>query len=121
VARYGYTDQIEGTKEFSAFLLDRLKMFIEEEAAFDVDDHVRRGVQMAAAEEEKRFIDAEAEHGVVYLMGEADVAAAAGSSVMKKMVVNCVYNFLRKNLSDSHKALSIPKDQLLKVGITYEI
>jgi KUP system potassium uptake protein len=121
VARYGYTDQIEGTKEFSAFLLDRLKMFIEDEAAFDVDDHVRRGVQMAAAEEEKRFIDAEAEHGVVYLMGEADVAAAAGSSVMKKMVVNCVYNFLRKNLSDSHKALSIPKDQLLKVGITYEI
>ncbi|XP_047076942.1 potassium transporter 19-like [Lolium rigidum] len=121
VARYGYTDQIEGTKEFSAFLLDRLKMFIEEEAAFDFDDHVRRGVQMAAAEEEKRFINAEAEHGVVYLMGEADVAAAAGSSVMKKIVVNCVYNFLRKNLSDSHKALSIPKDQLLKVGITYEI
>ncbi|KAM0879038.1 hypothetical protein ACQ4PT_034494 [Festuca glaucescens] len=119
VARYGYTDQIEGTKEFSAFLLDRLKMFIEEEATFD--DHVRRGVQVAAAEEEKRFIDVEAEHGVVYLMGEADVAAAAGSSVMKKIVVNCVYNFLRNNLSDSHKALSIPKDQLLKVGITYEI
>jgi KUP system potassium uptake protein len=126
VARYGYTDQIEDTKVFSVFLLDRLKMFIEEEAAFscqgtdDNADHVRRRVQGAAAEE-KRFIDAEAERGVVYLMGEANVAAAAGSSVIKTIVVNCVYNFLRKNLSESHKALSIPKDQLLKVGITYEI
>uniref|UniRef100_A0ACD5YZE6 Uncharacterized protein n=1 Tax=Avena sativa TaxID=4498 RepID=A0ACD5YZE6_AVESA len=136
VARYGYTDQIEGTKEFSAFLLDRLKMFIAEEASFSCqrrtcddtageEDHARRrgvGVGVVvAAEEEKQFIDAQAEHGVVYLMGEANVAAAAGSSVMKRIVVNYMYNFLRKNLSDSHKALSIPKDQLLRIGITHEI
>ncbi|EMS63900.1 Potassium transporter 20 [Triticum urartu] len=70
---------------------------------------------------EKRFIDAELERGVVYLTGEADVVAAPGSSLMKRVVVNYVYTFLRKNLSESHKALAIPKDQLLKVGITYEI
>ncbi|KQJ99655.1 potassium transporter 19 [Brachypodium distachyon] len=127
VARYGYTDQIEGTKEFSAFLLERLKMFVQEEAAFschgdgDDDDNARRWEAQAAAEEEKRFIDAEAERGVVYLMGEANVAAAPGSSLMKKIVVNYVYTFLSKNLRESHKALSIPKDQLLKIGITYEI
>uniref|UniRef100_A0A0E0K0F8 Potassium transporter n=1 Tax=Oryza punctata TaxID=4537 RepID=A0A0E0K0F8_ORYPU len=34
VARYGYNDPLEGTKEFAAFLLDRLKMFVHEEAVF---------------------------------------------------------------------------------------
>uniref|UniRef100_A0A0E0K0G1 Potassium transporter n=1 Tax=Oryza punctata TaxID=4537 RepID=A0A0E0K0G1_ORYPU len=128
VARYGYTDPLEGPKEFAAFLLDRLKMFVHEEAVFtcqctttgDFDDVVLRRAH-AMAEEEKQFIDAEAEHGVVYLMGEANVTAAAGSSVMKRIVVNYVYTFLRKNLREGHKALSVPKDQLLKVGITYEI
>ncbi|EAY86056.1 hypothetical protein OsI_07424 [Oryza sativa Indica Group] len=126
VARYGYTDQLEGAKEFAAFLLDRLKVFVHEESVFacsrgdnDDDDAMRRA--QAMAEEEKRVIDAEAERGVVYLMGEANVTAAAGSSVMKRIVVNYVYTFLRKNLREGHKALSVPKDQLLKVGITYEI
>lgn len=126
VARYGYTDQLEGAKEFAAFLLDRLKVFVHEESVFacsrgdnDDDDAMRRA--QAMAEEEKRVIDAEAERGVVYLMGEANVTAAAGSSVMKRIVVNYVYTLLRKNLREGHKALSVPKDQLLKVGITYEI
>ncbi|KAG8070843.1 hypothetical protein GUJ93_ZPchr0006g40960 [Zizania palustris] len=135
VARYGYTDPLEGPKEFATFLLDRLKMFIQEEAVFStscqtaatdeadgassiaIDGHVLR----QAADEEKRFIDAEAERGVVYLMGEANVTAATGSSVMKRIVVDYVYTFLRNNLRQGHKALSVPKDQLLKVGITYEI
>ena len=41
------------------------------------------------------------------------------SSLLKRVVVNNVYGFLRKNLLESHEALSIPKDQLLRVGITY--
>ncbi|VAI53920.1 unnamed protein product [Triticum turgidum subsp. durum] len=128
VARYGYTDQIEAAKEFSASLLDGLKLFVHEEAAFSCQhtddndgDGALRAAQAAAAEEEKRFIDAELERGVVYLTGEADVVAAPGSPVMKRVVVNYIYTFLRKNLSESHKALAIPKDQLLRVGITYEI
>nr|CAB3449897.1 unnamed protein product [Digitaria exilis] len=118
VARYGYTDTMEEHTEFAAFLLDRLKLFVQEEAAF-----AGGPVQMAAAavEAAQQFIDDEAARGVVYLMGEATVTAAAGSSVVKRLVVNNVYGFLRKNLRESHKALSIPKDQLLRVGITYEI
>ena len=72
-------------------------------------------------EEEKQLIDREVERGMVYLMGEANVTAKAKSSFLKKIVVNYVYTFLRKNLTEGHKALAIPKDQLLKVGITYEI
>ena len=34
VARYGYSDALEEPKEFAVFLVDRLKMFIQEEIAF---------------------------------------------------------------------------------------
>jgi KUP system potassium uptake protein len=159
VARYGYSDKLEEPKEFAVFLVDRLKMFIQEESAFaqiepESDDgsevseaqaRPRRSTQTAvhseeavetrvsshsggisfhvnqAVEEEKQLIDTEVERGMVYLMGEANVTAKAKSSILKKIVVNYVYTFLRKNLTEGHKALAIPKDQLLKVGITYEI
>lgn len=159
VARYGYSDTLEEPKEFAVFLVDRLKMFIQEESAFaqiepESDDssevpetqaRPRRSTQTAVhseeaietrvsshsgrisfhvnqtVEEEKQLIDREVERGMVYLMGEANVTAKAKSSVLKKIVVNYVYTFLRKNLTEGHKALAIPKDQLLKVGITYEI
>lgn len=169
VARYGYSDALEEPKEFAVFLVDRLKMFIQEEIAFaqndaaeneddggDGDDAAGEDEQQAAAparprrsvvhseeaiqsrvsthsgrityhatqttaEEEKQLIDREVERGVVYLMGEANVSAGPKSSVLKKIVVNYIYTFLRKNLTEGHKALAIPKDQLLKVGITYEI
>ncbi|CAN6272847.1 unnamed protein product [Urochloa humidicola] len=117
VARYGYTDPMEEHGEFAASLLERLKVFVQEEAAFAGGGDARAAV----VEEEQRLIDAEAARGVVYLMGEATVTAAAGSSLVKRVVVNNVYGFLRKNLWETHKALSIPKDQLLRVGITYEI
>jgi len=159
VARYGYSDKLEEPKEFAVFLVDRLKMFIQEESAFaqlepECDDSSeaseaqakpRRSTQTAVhseqavetrvsrhsgginfhvnpiVEEEKQLIDKEVERGMVYLMGEANVTAKAKSSILKKIVVNYVYTFLRKNLTEGHKALAIPKDQLLKVGITYEI
>ncbi|KAM0902511.1 hypothetical protein ACQ4PT_019249 [Festuca glaucescens] len=159
VARYGYSDTLEEPKEFAVFLVDRLKMFIQEEIAFaqiepESDDgsevseaqaRPRRSTQTAVhseeaietrvsshsgginfhvnqtVEEEKQLIDREVERGMVYLMGEANVTAKAKSSILKKIVVNYVYTFLRKNLTEGHKALAIPKDQLLKVGITYEI
>ncbi|GJN21174.1 hypothetical protein PR202_gb08630 [Eleusine coracana subsp. coracana] len=127
VARYGYTDPMEGHVEFAASLLGGIKMFVQEEAAFaavmprpsqegenngdddDSNSNARRAQAELEVEEEQRFIDAEAERGVVYLMGEASVTAAPGSSVLKKVVVNKVYGFLRRNLREGHKALSIPK------------
>jgi KUP system potassium uptake protein len=162
VARYGYSDTVEDSGEFARFLMDRLKMFIEDESVFAADnpengdtdslirvsEGQRRPRQSARSvihseeviepqmsshagnvgtyslrtiEEEKQLIDIEMERGVVYLMGSANVIAGPKSSVIKKVVVNYVYAFLRRNLAEGHKVLSIPKDQLLKVGITYEI
>ena len=142
VARYGYSDMLEELVLFKGFLLERLKMFIQEEVVFETnsiagdtqtsldevidpevcvhDENITSDLALWV-EKEKQLIDTEMERGVVYLMGETNVIAGPKSSAAKKIVVDYVYTFLRKNLMEGEKVLSIPKDQLLKVGITYEI
>ncbi|CAN6180794.1 unnamed protein product [Urochloa humidicola] len=77
--------------------------------------------EMARIEEEQRFIEREMDKGVVYILGEAEVVARPHSSLLKKLMVNYAYAFLRKNCRQGEKMLAIPKSQLLKVGMTYEI
>ncbi|WCJ26700.1 Potassium transporter family protein [Euphorbia peplus] len=75
----------------------------------------------ANAEEEIQTVQKAMDKGVVYLLGEAEVVAEPKSSLFKKFVVNYVYDFMRKNMSQGEKAFSIPKTRLLRVGMTYEI
>jgi KUP system potassium uptake protein len=77
--------------------------------------------EMARIEEEQRFIQREMDKGVVYIMGETEVVARPNSSLLKKVLVNYAYAFLRKNCRQGEKMLAIPKSQLLKVGMPYEI
>ncbi|OEL26576.1 Potassium transporter 22 [Dichanthelium oligosanthes] len=77
--------------------------------------------EMARIEEEQRFIEREMEKGVVYILGESEVVARPNSSLLKKVMVNYAYAFLRKNCRQGEKMLAIPKSQLLKVGMSYEI
>ncbi|KAL6599562.1 hypothetical protein ACP70R_024932 [Stipagrostis hirtigluma subsp. patula] len=72
-------------------------------------------------EEDQKVIQREVDNGVVYIVGESEVIAKPGSNLLKKIVVNYLYNFLRKNSRNGEKMLSIPRGKLLKVGITYEI
>lgn len=73
------------------------------------------------AEEEVQFIERASDKGVVYLLGEAEVLAEPNSSLLKKIVVNYAYNFIRKNIREGDKVMSIPRSRLLRVGMTYEI
>ncbi|KAI3991954.1 hypothetical protein MKX01_012899 [Papaver californicum] len=73
------------------------------------------------ADKEIEFVQKAMEKGVVYLLGETEVVAEEKSSLLKQVVVNYLYHFLRKNLRESDKILSIPNRKLLKVGMTYEI
>ncbi|WVZ61435.1 hypothetical protein U9M48_011305 [Paspalum notatum var. saurae] len=77
--------------------------------------------EIARIEEEQRFIEREMDKGVVYILGESEVVARPHSSLLKKLVVNYAYAFLRNNCRQGEKMLAIPKSQLLKVGMTYEI
>ncbi|XP_030461774.1 potassium transporter 5-like [Syzygium oleosum] len=74
-----------------------------------------------AAEEEMQFVQRAMERGVVYLLGEAEVVAKPNSSVFKKIIVNYVYTFLRKNFRQGEKIMAIPRHRLVRVGMTYEI
>lgn len=76
---------------------------------------------LQGAQEEMHFVQQAMEEGVVYLMGEAEVVAKEKSSLFKKIIVNCFYNFLRNNFRQKEKVLEIPRSKLLRVGMIYEI
>ncbi|XP_058102782.1 potassium transporter 5 [Magnolia sinica] len=73
------------------------------------------------AEEEMQFIQKALDHGVVYLLGETEVVAEQKSSIFKKIVINYAYDFIRRNLTQGDKVMSVPRTRLLRVGMTYEI
>lgn len=73
------------------------------------------------AEDEMQFIQKAKQEGVVYLLGETEVAAEPKSSLFKRILVNYMYNFLRKNFRQGEKIMSIPRSRLLRVGMMYEI
>lgn len=77
--------------------------------------------EMLKIEEDQKLIQREVDNGVVYILGESEVVAKPHSNLLKKVVVNYIFNFLRKNSRKGEKMLSIPRRKLLKVGITYEI
>ncbi|KAI4381318.1 hypothetical protein MLD38_007399 [Melastoma candidum] len=77
--------------------------------------------EQATVEEEIKFVEAAMDHGVVYLLGEAEVVAKPHSSILKKIVVNHAYSFLRKNFRQGEKMMAIPRGKILRVGMTYEI
>ncbi|XP_041012634.1 potassium transporter 5-like [Juglans microcarpa x Juglans regia] len=72
-------------------------------------------------EEELQFVQNAKENGVVYLLGEAEVVAEQKSSLFKKILVNFVYNFLRKNFRQGETVMAIPHARLVRVGMTYEV
>ncbi|XP_026385797.1 potassium transporter 5-like isoform X1 [Papaver somniferum] len=134
VARYGYNDVVGKSEDFEQDLVQNLKEFIRYESYViesgspeqEVPSVPHSGTgssnsSSGVAEKEIEFVQKAMEKGVVYLLGETEVVAEENSSILKKAVVNYLYNFLRKNLRENDKILSIPHRKLLRVGMTYEI
>lgn len=109
IVRYGYKDQRMDHKTFQEMLADQLKAFIEEDNC--EEDRQR----------ELALVDNALEDGFVYLMGEGEVMAANGSSWVKKLVVNHLYNWLSRCVRQPDEVFLIPHKQLLKVGMTYDV
>ena len=76
---------------------------------------------LQGAEEEIAFVQKAMEKSVVYMLGEAEVVAEPNSSILKKIVVNHIYDFLRRNFRQGENLMAIPRSKLLRVGMTYEI
>ncbi|CAI8618761.1 unnamed protein product [Vicia faba] len=76
---------------------------------------------LQGVEEEISFVQRAMEKSVVYMLGEAEVVAEPNSSILKKIVVNHNYNFLRRNFRQGDNLMQIPRSRLLKIGMIYEI
>uniref|UniRef100_A0A0D9Z9S9 Potassium transporter n=1 Tax=Oryza glumipatula TaxID=40148 RepID=A0A0D9Z9S9_9ORYZ len=100
-----HTKQLSGrSKHFKQFQVENMNM-----------------QKMEKVQQEQQAILREMENGVVYILGESDIVASPHSSLLNKIIVNYIYSFLRKNCRNGEKMLSIPRSQVLKVGIAYEI
>ncbi|KAK1319256.1 Potassium transporter 5 [Acorus calamus] len=78
-------------------------------------------VPIQGVEEEVQFVNKAMEKGVVYLIGEAEVVAEPHSSLFKRVVVNYIYNMIRRNTRQGETMMSIPHGRLLRIGMTYDI
>ncbi|GAV87954.1 K_trans domain-containing protein [Cephalotus follicularis] len=115
VARYGYRDARSEEEPFEKILIERLKDFIREDLA------VNEGERLEAVAREIEVLDQACFSGVVYLIGESEVVAKQGSNLVKKIVIDQAYNFMKKNLRQSNMMLDIPHARMLKVGMIYEL
>ncbi|XP_073300401.1 potassium transporter 6-like isoform X1 [Primulina huaijiensis] len=73
------------------------------------------------AREELRELMEAREGGIAYILGHSYVKTKQGSSLVKKMVINFGYDFLRRNSRASTYALSVPHASTLEVGMVYNV
>lgn len=71
--------------------------------------------------DELRVLMEAREAGVAYIMGHSYVRAKQGSSIMKKIVINFGYDFLRRNCRTNTCALNVPPASTLEVGMVCHI
>ncbi|KAH6822392.1 K+ uptake permease 6 [Perilla frutescens var. hirtella] len=73
------------------------------------------------ARDELRDLMEAREAGIAYILGHSYVRAKQGSGLVKKMVINLGYDFLRRNCRAPPYALSVPHASTLEVGMVYHI
>ncbi|XP_055803722.1 potassium transporter 8-like [Solanum dulcamara] len=61
------------------------------------------------------------EAGMAFIIGHCYVRAKRGSSLIKKLVINIGYDFLRRNCRGPTYALSFPQASTLEVGMIYHV
>ncbi|KAH1038601.1 hypothetical protein J1N35_040344 [Gossypium stocksii] len=77
-------------------------------------------IDNGAKEELQELMEAR-EAGMAFILGHSYVRAKKGSSLIKKIVINLGYDFLRRNSRGPTYALSIPHASTLEVGMVYQV
>ncbi|KAJ7554494.1 hypothetical protein O6H91_06G143500 [Diphasiastrum complanatum] len=145
VARYGYRDTLEENQKFEKLLFKSLAQFIESEATYfdqpsnsikfqsiestvihidgykipplnQISSGSKNCDEAFNVEYELAILEKARNEGVIYIVGDSDVKASKGSSLPRKFLINCAFNFLHTNFRESVDALDIPYTKLLKVG-----
>ncbi|KAG4403092.1 hypothetical protein AAZX31_01G030600 [Glycine max] len=61
------------------------------------------------------------EAGVAYIIGQTHMRAKSGSSMLKKIGINLVYEFLRRNSRAPSFVTGVPHASSLEVGMMYQV
>ncbi|GMJ09345.1 potassium uptake 8 [Hibiscus trionum] len=102
------TSEVKVTKSPERMLRKRVRFVVPESPQTDND-----------AKEELRELMEAREAGMAFILGHSYVRAKKGSSLVKKIVINLGYDFLRRNSRGPTYALSIPHASTLEVGMVY--
>lgn len=78
------------------------------------------GIERGARSELQELMEAR-EAGMAFILGHCYVQAKTGSSLMKRLVVNVGYDFLRRNARAPTYASSFPRASTLEVGMIYHV
>ncbi|KAL3346851.1 hypothetical protein AABB24_025342 [Solanum stoloniferum] len=77
-------------------------------------------MDLSVREELQELMEAR-EAGMAFILGHCYVRAKSGSSLIKKLVINIGYDFLRRNCRGPTYALSFPQASTLEVGMIYHV
>ncbi|XP_021911915.1 potassium transporter 6-like isoform X1 [Carica papaya] len=77
-------------------------------------------IDRGAMEELQELMEAR-EAGIAYILGHSYVKAKQGSSMLKRVVINIGYEFLRRNSRSANYSLSVPHASTLEVGMMYNV
>ncbi|KAJ6916647.1 potassium transporter 13 [Populus alba x Populus x berolinensis] len=134
IVRYGYKDigdnykfetqLIEKITEFLKCELNSKEMVILEQSLPGAKTQRRKEPRLQclqeASEDVNELMKAK-EAGVTYMMGHTWVIAREASCILKKLVINYVYGFLRRNSRCPATSLGIPHSALIEVGMVYRV
>lgn len=73
------------------------------------------------AKEELEEVMEAREAGIAYIIGQTYMRAKPGSGMVKKLVINFVYEFLRRNSRAPSFVLGVPHASSLEVGMMYQV
>ncbi|KAG1371476.1 Potassium transporter [Cocos nucifera] len=88
----------------------KVRFFVEDDHSSELEKYAR---------EELEELCAARQVGTAFILGHSHVRAKPGSSIMKKVAIDVVYNFLGRNCRGPDVALRVPPASLLEVGMVY--
>ncbi|MCD7456621.1 hypothetical protein HAX54_032401 [Datura stramonium] len=128
VVRYGYNDVRNEEEPLERLLVGRLKTFIRDESMLSINAAAESSNNRVSTEQSNMEMERDIgvveraySDGVVHFVGEEDVVASKESNIAKRVVIDYVFNFLKRNLRQSSKVFDIPHKRMLKVGMIYEL
>ncbi|WVZ79329.1 hypothetical protein U9M48_026921 [Paspalum notatum var. saurae] len=75
----------------------------------------------AGVQEELQELSDAREAGMAFILGHSYVKAKSGSSLIRRLVINFCYDFLRRNSRGPNYAVTIPHASTLEVGMMYYV